>query len=77
LVSTLFPEVFRGELELLESRFSDRGRGSEVLKCRGKEVDGSEPVNGEAWLFALVIAAFNMCASVGLIPHAKHGGRGV
>lgn len=23
------------------------------------------------------MAAFNTCASVGLIPHARHGGRGV
>lgn len=37
----------------------------------------NELVVGAAWLVAPAMAALRMCASGGLMPQAKHGGRGV
>ncbi len=68
--------VASGKLEAeFWSRFSDRGR---VPEWAGRNGRGAFKA-GEAAerLLAPEIAALRTCDKVGLIPHAKHGGRGV
>lgn len=38
---------------------------------------GAGAGEGVGRLFAFVMAAFNTCVKVGLMPHARHGGNGV
>jgi hypothetical protein len=49
----------------------------ELLAWVGTDLELSAFARGDGRLLAFVIAAFKTCASVGLIPQARHGGKGV
>ena len=50
---------------------------SEALGRATRDGRWGAPGAGEGRLLALLIAAFRTCDKVGLMPHARHGGRGV
>ena len=55
----------------------DRGLESGRLDLSGRGELNAGAGEGEGRLLAFVMAAFSTCAKVGLIPQARHGGRGV
>lgn len=58
-------------------KFLDRGLEPGRLDLSGRAKFDTSAGEGDERLLAFVIAAFSTCAKVGLIPQARHGGRGV
>lgn len=56
---------------------SDIGVGSEGFGRLGKFAAGLAVLDAGCRLLVLAIAAFSTCGKVGLMPQARHGGRGV